>query len=519
VHHRARTRAPRAAPAPPVEHDADVLAGFLSDAAHVPGGYTSGVTFPDSEDAVSAAVAGAGSVLPIGAQSSLTGGATPRGELLLSTRRLTAIGALSDDTIDVGAGVSLAELHRHLAVRHMIYPPAPTYEGAFVGGTIATNAAGAGTFKYGSTRDWVSALTVVLANGEILDIERGQTLADDGAFEVILAAGARVHISVPSYRMPAVRKLSAGYFARPGMDLVDLFVGSEGTLAVIVSARLRVIARPLRYVALIRCADETQALSVTGALRREAGEAWHGNGPLDIAAIEYMDRNSLATVPDHAFERAGVQRPRDASVLLLVQIETGLEAAKGSAALERLATVLAAQRVADDPHLAEPSDARAAERLIELREAVPASVNAAVSATKARVHPDIQKTAGDMIVPFERLADSIALYRRAFADRHLDHAIWGHVSDGNLHPNVLPRSLDDVRRGEEAIVEIARGVLAMGGAPLAEHGVGRSRIKQRLLNEMYGEAGIEQMRAVKRALDPTWKLAPGVLFPAPSNAA
>jgi D-lactate dehydrogenase (cytochrome) len=104
------------------------------------------------------------------------------------------------------------------------------------------------------------------------------------------------------------------------------------------------------------------------------------------------------------------------------------------------------------------------------------------------------------------------MYRRTFDAYGLDYAIWGHVSDGNLHPNVVPQSFEDVTRGREAILEMARGVMQMGGAPLAEHGVGRSALKQRLLRELYGDAGIEQMRAVKRALDPTSKLASGVLF-------
>jgi D-lactate dehydrogenase (cytochrome) len=117
-----------------------------------------------------------------------------------------------------------------------------------------------------------------------------------------------------------------------------------------------------------------------------------------------------------------------------------------------------------------------------------------------------------MVVPFSRLAESLDLYRRTLEQYRLDYAIWGHVSDGNLHPNVVPRSFDDVRRGRDAILEIARRVVAMGGAPLAEHGVGRSALKQLLLRELYGPEGIDQMRAVKRALDPEWKLAPGVLF-------
>ncbi len=82
-----------------------------------------------------------------------------------------------------------------------------------------------------------------------------------------------------------------------------------------------------------------------------------------------------------------------------------------------------------------------------------------------------------------------------------------------MHPNVVPRSLADVGQGKAAILDIARRVVAMGGAPLAEHGVGRSALKQQLLRELYGERGIEEMRAVKCALDPEWKLAAGVLFP------
>jgi D-lactate dehydrogenase (cytochrome) len=196
--------------------------------------------------------------------------------------------------------------------------------------------------------------------------------------------------------------------------------------------------------------------------------------------------------------------------MLLLQVEAGSDE---EAALERLSAVLGAHGVADDPTVASPDDERAAQRLFELREAVPASVNAMVAEAKARVHPGIHKTAGDMIVPFDRLAESIAMYRRVFEDRALDYAIWGHLSDGNLHPNVVPHSLDDVERGHDAILGMARQVVAMGGAPLAEHGVGRSPLKQALLRELYGEAGIDQMRAVKRALDPEWKLASGVLFP------
>jgi D-lactate dehydrogenase (cytochrome) len=81
-----------------------------------------------------------------------------------------------------------------------------------------------------------------------------------------------------------------------------------------------------------------------------------------------------------------------------------------------------------------------------------------------------------------------------------------------VHPNVIPRSLEDVERGKQAMIEFGAAVARLGGCPLAEHGVGRNPVKQLLLQNLYGAEGIEQMRAVKRALDPAWKLAPGVVF-------
>lgn len=503
-------RAARAIVAPPIDRDEAVVASFLDDAAHVAGGFASGVSFPRTEAEVAALVAHADSVLPVGAQSSLTGGATPRGEVVLSTRALSSIDHPEGLRVRVGAGVPLGILQQALSASRLYYPPVPTYDGAFIGGTIATNASGAATFKYGSTRQWVEALTVVLASGDVLDIRRGETVASsDGWFEIAYPSGHVARVLVPSYAMPEVAKLSAGYYARPGMDLIDLFIGCEGTLGVVVSATLRVIPLPRRSVVVIRCRDDGQAIELTAVLREQASLAWQGAGPLDVAAVEYVGARALATVGDDAFARARVARPPAGSVLLLAQFEVG---ASEDTALSRLHAVLEAVGVTDDPVLATPDDTAGAERLFGLREAVPAAVNALVGAAKAQ-DGAIEKTAGDMVVPVACLADSIELYRHAFERRGLDYALWGHLSDGNLHPNVIPRSFEDVERGREALVEIAQGVVAMGGSSLAEHGVGRSLVKQRMLRDLYGADGIAQMRAVKRALDPDWTLAPGLLFP------
>jgi D-lactate dehydrogenase (cytochrome) len=510
VRHGIEARPPADAVAPAIDGDPGVVSSFLSDAAHVAGGFASGVAFPRDEGEVAALVGGAARVLPVGAQSSLTGGATPRGDLVISTRLLARIEPAVSGAVRVDAGVPLAILQQTLAASGLYYPPLPTFDGAFVGGTISTNAAGAATFKYGSTRSWVDAITVVLADGSMLDITRGRTVASaTGVFTIDLPSGRTVHVPVPTYTMPSVPKLSAGYYARPGMDLIDLFIGSEGTLGLVTAATLRVIARPHRAVALITCRDDEQAVALTAALRGEAHDAWRGAGVLDIAAIEYMDARALRAAGDALFARAGVTRPAAGTVMLLIQIEI---ADDEQAALERLQGVLERCGIEDDPHVAACGDERGAQRLFELREGVPAGVNAIVAAGKAAC-PEIEKTAGDMIVPFDRLLESLRIYRDAFERRGVDYAIWGHVSDGNLHANVVPRTMRDVERGREAIGEMARAVIAMGGAPLAEHGVGRSALKQQLLRELYGEEGIEQMRAVKRALDPGWKFGAGVLFP------
>jgi D-lactate dehydrogenase (cytochrome) len=165
-----------------------------------------------------------------------------------------------------------------------------------------------------------------------------------------------------------------------------------------------------------------------------------------------------------------------------------------------------------DTEIALPGNRRRLADFLAIREAVPAGVNQRVSAAKRTIDQRIEKTAADMVVPFDRFGEMMAAYRRGFEACALDYAIWGHLSDGNVHPNVIPRSHDDVVRGKEAMLEFGREIARLGGCPLAEHGVGRNPVKQTLLRNLYGDAGIAQMRAIKRALDPDWRLAPGVIF-------
>ena len=530
--HSVRARSPRGEPSvPSIVRDPGAIASFLEDAAHFPGGHAAGIAVPSSEAQVAALLRSGTTILPIGAQSSLTGGATPDGDVVLSTARLNRLLEIGADFVRVEAGVKLVELDAALASAGRHYPPVPTFTGAFAGGIVATNAAGAATFKHGTTRDWVRALTVVLPNGEVLDLERGRTTAsDDGEFEIVLS-DRTAHVRVPRYRMPSVPKLSAGYFAAPGMDLVDLFVGSEGTLGVVTEVTLRVLpVRPAMCLAFVPFDDRRAALTFVTRLRDAARETWRSGDArgLDVSAIEHMDARCLAILREDGADRAnGVAIPAGSAMALLVTLELAAGTTSAQAfddigrarepgapdtPLVRFCRALDEAGVLDRVDIAVPGDRAREQQLLALREAVPAGVNARVGRAKHLVDPRIAKTAADMIVPFDRLEELLDIYDEAFRRRGLDAAVWGHISDGNLHPNVIPRSMADVESGRDAIRAFGREVIRLGGSPLAEHGVGRSPVKQELLVELYGRDGVEEMRAVKRALDPEFRLAPGVLF-------
>jgi D-lactate dehydrogenase (cytochrome) len=331
--------------------------------------------------------------------------------------------------------------------------------------------------------------------------------------------------------MPDVPKRSAGYHAEPDMDLVDLFIGSEGTLGVITSVTFRVLTpSPTLALALVPCPSEARGLALVGDLRRASMDTWRSKDPhgLDASAIEHMDERCLQILrEDGADRRHDVHMPDGTALALLVQLELPAETTEAAAfdqiesaltsgemdgALVRFCRILEDHGVFDQTEMALPGQTRRREQLIAVREAVPAGVNQRVGVAQRDIDPRIAKTAADMIVPFERFGEMMAVYRDGFRARGLDFAVWGHISDGNVHPNVLPRSYEDVERGKEAILAFGRDVARLGGCPLAEHGVGRNPVKQSLLRTLYGDAGIAEMRAVKKALDPACKLAPGVIF-------
>jgi D-lactate dehydrogenase (cytochrome) len=530
--HRIKTRAPRGNVPDVIEiiTDSEQLEAVEHDAANYPGGKAFALAKPQNEAEIAATLQRYAKILPIGAQSSVTGGATPNGEVVLSLARQDRILESGPEYIRAQAGLSLRTLRETLALEDKYYPPVPSYDGATVGGVIATNAAGPATFKYGATRSWIQALTIVLASGEVLDLERGQCIAhSDGYFDI--DEGTRLYrLPIPSYKMPQVPKCSAGYYTAPHMDLIDLFIGSEGTLGVITEATLHVISpRPEICVALVPCLNESQALALTRSLRDaslKTRETRDQRG-LDISAIEYMDARSVEILrEDESDKRNTITLGPNAQTLLLIQLELNpewaarayddlaqaLEPGAPDVPLVQFVRILEQNGRLEETELVMPGDWGRIEHMYALREAVPYGVNARVLRAKQNLHPSITKMAADMIVPFDRLETMMQIFREGFEAYGLDYAIWGHVSDGNMHPNLLPRSLDDLHQAQQVILEAGKAVIALGGCPLAEHGVGRNPTKKALLKHLYGESGLQHMLAVKHALDPERKLAPGTLF-------
>ena len=512
-----------------VDRSPERVSANVEDAAHFAGGHADAFALPKTEADVAALLTSATSVLPIGAQSSLTGGATPHGGLILSTERFTHVELIDQSTVRVGAGVPLVTLQDFLTPRGLWYPPVPTYTGAFAGGVVATNAAGAATFKYGTTRHWVQGLNVVLACGCVLELHRGRIAADpERGFEVRCAHGIRA-FKPGRYHQPRVPKCSAGYFAASDMELVDLFIGAEGTLGVITEVVFRLLPTvPSVALALVPVLSEAQGLRLVGALRTQSrAKRTDASLHIDVAAIESLDRRCIDILREDGVDRKNdVTIPAGAELLLLIQLELPSDETAARAfdeiasvrsddapdtPLVRFCRTLDAHGTFDDTELAMPGDAARFAQFLAVREAAPVGTNRRVADAK-RSDERIEKTAADMIVPFERFGDMMAIYRDGYTRRGLDFAIWGHISDGNVHPNVIPKSYADVVSGREAILEFGREVARMGGCPLAEHGVGRSSVKQQLLRNLYGAEGIEDMRAIKRVLDPGWVLAPGVLF-------
>src|SRR6185503_19008486 len=258
----------------------DEMQSFLADASFIRDGYADRVVLPESVEEVAEVLAAANRdrtpVTISGAGTGTVGGRVPFGGVVLATDRLNRIKSIESDSSGGGrgvaeAGVILADFQRAVDQKGLLYPPDPTERGAFLGGTVATNASGARTFKYGPTRNYIERLKLVLASGEVLDLRRGER----DLFKIPL----------PTYRPPATRKNAAGYFVAPNMDAIDLFIGSEGTLAVVCEIEVRLVAKPQGLLSgVVFFTNEADVLAFVAGAK---------SGAVDARALEFFDNESL----------------------------------------------------------------------------------------------------------------------------------------------------------------------------------------------------------------------------------
>ena len=228
-----------------------------------------------------------------GAGTGVTGARVPFGGWILSLERLNRLDVEQGRAI-VGPGTLLRDVHAAAQRSGQFYPPDPTETSSAIGGNIGTNASGSRSYRYGSTRRWVERLRVVLADGRVMDVKRGDT----------------IDFTPEPIPLPDVTKNTAGYLLRPGMDWVDLFVGSEGTLGVVTEATVRLLPLPKAILSgVVFFRGDEQAL--------DAVEAWRGDAPARM--FEYMDRASLELLRTRV---AGIPNGAGAAILIEQELES-----------------------------------------------------------------------------------------------------------------------------------------------------------------------------------------------------
>ena len=499
--------------------DPDLLEDRIEDASGIGPGHLDRLLRPESSESLSAWLADPANegvaLLAQGSRSSLTGGAVPYGGAVLDSSGWDFIDPPQRSgeahTVRCGSGVRLDDLRRRLADVGLDYPPVPTYPQATVGGVISTNAAGPATFKYGQTRGWVQALELLLADGRRLYLQRGNPSIRPGGEWVL--EGDRgcgiLRVPHPGYVTPAMKKISAGYGGFDPLDPIDLFIGSEGTLGIVTAATLRVVPRARGILALLLFVpDADTAISAAAALRKIE------DGPVaSLRSTEFIDGAALDVLREDAPPEIGrIRIPAEAGSVLTLEIEwsTPLESMEDPT-LQRYLDPLVDLAGFDETIVAMPGDEAGAEVIRSFRKAVPMAVNE--RARRRPVGSPKEKRAADPAVPPDMLSSFYAFCAESFRSRGVPFAVWGHLSDGNLHPNAMPRTPEEDRAAGEAIDALSLEAIRLGGTPLAEHGVGRQPGKQLWLRRLLGDDAIAGMMRVKRALDPQARLAPGVLWP------
>ena len=232
-----------------IKRDKDIIKSYFEDESGLLGGYAEEVLFPEDEkDTINILQDASNKKKPItisGGGTGVTGARVAFGGSILATDSLNKIINIDEENLfaTIQPGVKLSELQKDLSKKGLIYPPDPTEPNAFAGGTVSTNASGAKGFKYGPTRNYVKRLKIILSTGDIIDINRGEFFINKGKAFSLKLKDKEMKIKMPQYSMPDI-KSAAGYYIKDNMDIVDLFIGHEGTLGVILEIDILLGKKP-----------------------------------------------------------------------------------------------------------------------------------------------------------------------------------------------------------------------------------------------------------------------------------
>ena len=417
------------------------------------------VVLPRSTDQVSQVVRlAAQAAIPLvsrGMGSGLAGGSVPsQGGIVLAMTRMNRILEIdqANSTAHVEAGIVTADLQAAVEKLRLFYPPDPSsIRESTIGGNIACNAGGPRCLKYGVTGNYVLGLTVVLADGRVLQ------------------AGNKCIKDVVGY------------------DLLGLFTGSEGTLGVITAARLRLTAKP-KFVrtALVEFPSlEDASLTVNAIL----------NAGILPAALELMDETAIACTEEAM--RMGL--PLDVEAILIIETD-------GSDEAFMLSEMEAITRICKEQGARQMKVAKDELERSKLWEA-----RRSVTAALARRTPN--KLGEDITVPRSSIPEAVRRLKAISLKYGLPVVIFGHAGDGNLHPNILFDMRDPAQWAKvgEMVKEEFTTALELGGTLSGEHGVGT--LKRPYMQQALGPISIEIQKRIKQALDPLNILNPGKVFP------
>lgn len=495
-----------------VKTQVEDLQNYLTDASNMPGGHAERLFVPETADEVAAVLreaneAGA-SVTISGARTGTVGGAVPFGGYVISLERLNKIKTIDKAAMKavVEPGVVLADLQKAVEAEGLYYPPDPTEWSCQIGGTVATNASGARSFKYGATREFVSALTVVLSDGDVLKLGRGDVFSNaDGRVELTTESGKKISAKVPTYKRPNVRKNVSGYFNEMPLDAIDLFIGSEGTLGVITEIELRLVLKPEGFFSgvvffekhgdLLGFVDEVKAASNGNALTDVRASA---RVRASASLVEYFDDRALSFIREKFPET-----PEAMAGAVYFEQETTAETE--DALFEAWNEMLERHGADIDGSWFTTTDADR-EKLRAFRHALPVAVNERVVRNKQK------KIGTDMAVPDENFAGFLKFQKEMLDASGIDYVIFGHIGDCHLHANLLPKTDEEATRSRHIYGRFVAQTIMLGGCVSAEHGIGK--LKSKYLYVAMGERYLNEMAELKKAFDPKGILGRGNMFDA-----